>query len=206
MAKDHRLKKEVLTRLQQLCPGGRFDDGGEGSHDVYDLESEIKDSLDRGRRVRRLDRTSKARWAFYALSEFNVNFKGDGLVTGIASNSPELLTDAMLAAKYLKLQPVVRALKPGVKLLPADFAKRTIAARNRWFETPAGKRAASALEQVEEKVYDAEDAIGGFVKVCIELALREPAEFFQIEDVKPSPPSSPRKRGKAARVRGTRRS
>jgi hypothetical protein len=206
MAKDYRLKKEVLIRLQQLCPGDRFDSAGEGSNEVYDLELEIEDSLDKERRARRLSGLSKPRWAFYALSEFNVNFKGDGLVTGIAINFPDLLADALLAAKHLKLQPVVRALTPALKSLPADFSRRTISARSRWFESPAGERAASSLERIEEKVYDAEDAIGGFVKVCMELALREPAEFFQIDDPKPSrSPASP-KRKKKTRVDRKRRS
>ena len=205
MAKDYRLKKKILIRLQQLCPGGRFDSAREGSNEVYDFELEIKDSLDKERRARRLSGLSKPRSVFYALSEFNVNFKGDGLVTGIAINFPELLADALLAAKHLKLKPVVRALTPAVKLLPADFSKRTISARGRWFETPTGERAASSLERIEEKVYDAEDAIGGFVKVCMELALREPAEFFQIDDPKPSRPPAPPKRKKKSHVGGTRR-
>lgn len=206
MAKDYRLKKDHLARLQQLCPNGLFQDGGEGSNEVYDLESEVKDSLDKERRVRGLSGLSKPRSAFYALSEFNVNFKGDGLVTGIAINSPELLAEALLAAKHLKLQPVVRALTPALKSLPDDFSKRTISARGRWFETPAGERAASSLERIEEKVYDAEDAIGGFVKVCMELALREPAEFFQIDDTEPGRPSAPPNRKMKSRPGRARRS
>jgi hypothetical protein len=149
---------------------------------AYDLDQALTELLRKERTRAGLAEMRPLRRYYLAIAELNWCVKADGLYVGVAGNDPDILPAAPDAAKALKLRALHRVLAQACKCLPpkALLGPRAALRRIDWYDSPAGTRGASRLEQLEERFHDSEPE-EGYVGACLTHALRNPGEFFESE-------------------------
>ncbi len=173
-----KLPAAKLEELRRLCKGGVVPEWpAPESYEVFDIEAEIRGTIEGELESRSSAEVTPHRRAFFGISTINEVVKGDGLATGVALNDPSLLHLAIEGAKLMGLAALEKVLNKAKTAFPPEDTWKSFEQREKWFATEEGEVAAEALNAMDEEFDDCEGE--GFVNACLLFALANPEEFFE---------------------------